>query len=281
MQKKALGKGLGALFIEPADQESGAQNREVETGRIIPNRYQPRTQFDEEKLRELADSIKKNGILQPVIVRRFHEGQFELIAGERRWRAAQAAGLERIPVIIKEATDEEVLVLALIENLQREDLNPIEEARAYQRLLKDFQVSQEEIAAQTGKSRSTVANALRLLGLPLELQEAVRSAKLSVGHAKAILSIGRVADQIRVARIILKKGLTVRQTESLIKQFLGGSQKKRTHSQPPLGVYEAVERLRRHLGTQVNINQKGSNGEIVIHYYELPDLDRIVDLILA
>ena len=116
MQKKALGKGLGALFIEPADQESGAQNREVETGRIIPNRYQPRTQFDEEKLRELADSIKKNGILQPVIVRRFHEGQFELIAGERRWRAAQAAGLERIPVIIKEATDEEVLVLALIDD---------------------------------------------------------------------------------------------------------------------------------------------------------------------
>lgn len=281
MQKKALGKGLGALFIEPTDLEGGFHNREIEIGRIIPNKYQPRTQFDEGKLRELTDSVKKNGILQPVIVRRSHEGQFELIAGERRWRAAQAAGLERIPVIIKEATDEEVVILALIENIQREDLNAIEEARAYRRLIKEFAVSQEEIAAQTGKDRSTVANALRLLNLPLELQEEVRSSKLSVGHAKAILSIGRAADQIKVARRILQKGLTVRQTEKLIQQVQGGSQKKKSVSQPPLGVYEAVDRLRRHLGTQVSIKQRGSHGEIMIHYYELPDLDRIVDLILA
>ncbi len=280
MEKKALGRGLGALFEGAPKEIKSVRSLEVELGRIIPNRYQPRKAFDEKGLRELTESVRRAGILQPVLLRQRQDGQYELIAGERRWRAAQAAGLEKIPAIIKEATDHELLELALIENIQRQDLNPMEAARGYRRLIQEFQLTQEDIGLRIGKDRSSVANTLRLLSLPVEIQEEVRSGLLSTGHAKALLALPRAMDQMRLARQIIKKGLSVRQAERRVKQIGETGPRKMAITRRPTGVVEVEDRLRRHLGTPVRISPKAKGGTVVIDYYGLPDLDRIVELIL-
>ncbi len=280
MEKKALGRGLGALFEGAAVEVPTTRATEIEVHRIIPNRYQPRRAFDDENLRELTESVRRKGILQPVVVRRGGDGQYELIIGERRWRAAQKAGLERIPAIIQDATDEELVELALIENLQRQDLNPIEAARAYRRLVSDFHLTQEEVALRVGKDRSSVANLLRLLSLPAELQEEVISGRITMGHARALLTLSHLADQIRVVRQILKRGLSVRQTEWLVKRLRGGGAKNVSRRQPP-GIAEMEEKLKRHLATPVRVTPKAKGGTIAIQYYDLPDLDRISELILS
>ena len=281
MEKKALGKGLSALFETSPGDIKTTQTLQIEASRIIPNRYQPRTDFNEEALHELTESIRRTGILQPVMLHRRPDGQFELIAGERRWRAAQAAGLKKIPAIIRDAAEDELLAFALIENIQRQDLNPMEAARGYQRLMKEFQLTQEEIALRVGKDRSSVANALRLLSLPLEIQKGVRSGRLSVGHAKALLALKRSNDQIRAAEQILKKGFSVRQAEQWVKRLGEAGSKKKGVSRRPSGIQEVEDRLRRHLATAVKVSPKAKGGKLVIEYYNLSDLDRITELITA
>ena len=281
MEKKALGKGLSALFETSPGDIKTTQTLQIEASRIIPNRYQPRTDFNEEALHELTESIRRTGILQPVMLHRRPDGQFELIAGERRWRAAQAAGLKKIPAIIRDAAEDELLAFALIENIQRQDLNPMEAARGYQRLMREFQLTQEEIALRVGKDRSSVANALRLLSLPLEIQEGVRSGRLSVGHAKALLALKRSNDQIRAAEQILKKGFSVRQAEQWVKRLGEAGSKKKGVSRRPSGIQEVEDRLRRHLATAVKVSPKAKGGKLVIEYYNLSDLDRITELITA
>jgi ParB family transcriptional regulator, chromosome partitioning protein len=281
MEKKALGKGLEALFEGGPAVAGPSETVEIEVGRIIPNRYQPRADFDEAGLRELTESIRRTGILQPVLLRRRQDGQFELIAGERRWRAAQAAGLEKIPAMFREATDDDLLAFALIENIQRQDLNPIEAARAYRRLMKDFQMTQEAIASRVGKDRSSIANALRLLSLPHEAQKLIREGRLSTGHAKALLGLGRSADQTQLARRIVGKGLSVRQAERWVRHLGNSGTRKGTRARRPAGVPEVEDRLRRYLATSVKIAPAPKGGKLVIEYFDVSDLDRIVDLILS
>jgi ParB family chromosome partitioning protein len=284
MPKNALGRGLNALFEGVSVEAPSARTIEVEAIQLIPNRYQPRKDFDGEELRSLTESIRRNGLLQPVVVRRIQEGseagRYELIAGERRWRAAQAAGLERIPAVVREATDDEMLGLALIENLQRADLNPIEAARAYRRLAEEFNLTQEEIAQRVGKDRSSIANLIRLLALPPDVQESVRSGRLSLGHAKALLSLPTGPAQTRVARQILKASLSVRQTELLISRFGKGRLRKAT-SRLPLMIAELEQKLKRHLATMVRISPRAKGGSIAIQYHDPADLERIAEAILS
>jgi ParB family chromosome partitioning protein len=280
MEKKALGKGLGALFEGTAGVAPATRTTEIELHRIIPNRYQPRRDFDEEGLDELTESVRRSGVLQPVVVRRIEDGQYELVVGERRWRAAQKAGLARIPAVVKEATDAELLELALTENLQRQDLNPIEAARAYRRLVSEFHQTQEEVALRVGKDRSSVANLLRLLSLPPEIQEEVTAGRLTMGHARALLALGHPGDQVRAARQVLKRGLSVRQTEWWVKRLRKTAPKRVSTRRPP-GMTEMEEKLKRHLATPVRIISKAKGGTITIQYYNLEDLDRISELILS
>src|SRR3990172_6315413 len=215
MTRKGLGRGFGALLggIPVEDLERRERLIEIDVHRIVPNRYQPRQTFDETGLQELAASIKTQGILQPVSVRKAEDGRYELIAGERRWRAAQFAGLKRIPALVKETADRDMVEQALVENLQRKDLNPIEAAQAYQQLMKEFHLGQEEIAKRVGKERSSIANHLRLLNLPGPVQEAIREERLTMGHAKAVLSLHDAKAQWTLAQRILKGGLSVRDAE--------------------------------------------------------------------
>ncbi|MBI3811273.1 MAG: ParB/RepB/Spo0J family partition protein [Nitrospirae bacterium] len=283
MQKKALGRGLDALFERPLPEGSPhapAPGRflDVDVQKIIPNRYQPRKVFKEPELRELAASLKGNGVLQPVIVRRVEDGRFELIAGERRWRAAKLAGLDRIPAVLRDASDPEAVELALIENLQRENLNPIETAKAYRRLIEEFHVTQEDAAKRVGKERSSIANALRLLGLPPELQDAIASDQLSVGHAKVLLSLTGLQPQLRLARQIMRKGLSVRAAEAAVRRLASLGQKVLPKAATP--VVEAQERLMRYLGTRVRITASKEGGQITVRYHNSSDLDRLLELIL-
>ena len=219
MQKQALGKGLGALIPDLSslgDKERKALGiSEIELDKIIPNEYQPRKVFDDEKLKELAASIREQGVIQPIIVHRGAGGGYQLIAGERRWRAARLAGLKTVPALVKEATKRELMEMALIENIQREDLNALEAAEAYKRLQDEFKLTQEDLARRVGKERSTVTNFLRLLSLPKEVKQDLASGSLSMGHAKALLSLERARDQIAAASAIVKKGLSVREAETL------------------------------------------------------------------
>lgn len=282
MQKKALGRGLDALFDRPL--RDGAVRSEsprilnLDIGQIIPNRYQPRKVFNDEELDRLAASMKGKGVLQPVLVRPAAGGKFELIAGERRWRAAGRAGLERIPAVLREATDEEAVEWALVENLQRQDLNPIEAAKAYRRLIDEFRLTQEDLAQRVGKDRSSVANTLRLLSLPPEVQEAVNGGGLSEGHAKVLLSLSRARDQIRWARKIEQKGLSVRAAETALKRE--GSSRGKAPSPAAGPVEEIQERLMRYLGTRVRIVAEKGRGRITIPFHNEPDLARLVELIL-
>lgn len=281
MQKVALGKGLGALIPDLATLDEKEKKAlgivEIELDKIAPNEYQPRRVFDQARLNELAASIKEQGVIQPIIVHRTPVG-YELIAGERRWRAAGLAGLKTIPAIVKEASKRELLELALIENIQREDLNPIEAAEAYKRLQEEFKLTQEDLARRVGKERSTITNFLRLLGLPKEVKQDLVSGALTMGHAKAILSIERSRDQIEAAAIIVKKGLSVREAEALAFRLRGSTkEKKANRSNNELKGVE--DRLKRALGTKVSIMPRSKGGRIVIEYYSGDELDRIIDKI--
>ena len=280
VQKKGLGKGLGAL-IPGVESSADSPGFKVEIDRIAPNPLQPRRSFDEAKIDELAASVRDQGIIQPLLVRRAGE-RYELIAGERRLRAARKAGLTDVPVVVREAGNGETLELALIENLQREDLNPIEEAAAYQRLQEEFDLTQEEIARRVGKSRPTVANSVRLLVLPREVQQLVASGKLPAGQARALLGLEGETAIVAAARDVVGKALSTRQTERLVAQLRTGGRKRRKAmplSDPDLRAL--VERLQRSLGTKVRLlhQSKSNRGKIVVEYYSAADLERIVHLL--
>lgn len=286
----ALGKGLGALITpRPAGltaPQPGERILDLSIQDIVPSPLQPRTEFRPDQLSELVESIRERGIIQPLIVRQV-DGKYELIAGERRWRAAQQVGLTQAPAIVREATDVEVLELALVENLQREDLNPIEEATAYARLSREFSMTQEDIARKVGKNRATVANAMRLLDLHEEVQGYVRHSRLSVGHAKALLAIKSHEEQRLLAEQILRQGATVRAAEKLVNKFLqqtGQPASGRRRSSPAEAMQSPhLQRLENllthHLSTRVVIHHKEKTGTITVEYYGNDDLDRLLNLL--
>lgn len=280
MPKQALGKGLGALIPDLStldDREKKALGiTEIELERIVPNEYQPRKAFDDEKLKELAASIREQGVIQPVIVHRAGSG-YELIAGERRWRASRLAGLKTIPALIKEATKRDLLEMALIENIQREDLNALEAAEAYKRLQDEFKLTQEDLAKRVGKERSTVTNFLRILHLPKEIKQELAAGTLSMGHAKALLSLERSRDQMQAATLIVKKGLSVREAESLAARLKNPPKERKIRQSQELKSLE--ERLKKSLGTKVSISSKSKGGRIIIEYYSAEELDRILEKI--
>ena len=283
-QKKGLGRGLSALI--PSAPETKLESREqrstLEVGidRITPSPFQPRRSFDEAKIEELAASIRNQGIIQPLVVRPKSDG-FELIAGERRWRAAMKAGLSRVPVVVRDASDHEALQLALVENLQREDLNPIEEAAGYRRLQEEFHWSQEEMAEKVGKSRPAIANSLRLLALPAEVQQEVTGGNLPAGQARALLGLHTEALIVAACRDVIAKGLSTRETEKMVRFLIMGRKRRR---QVPLidpDLKSVVENLQRALGTRVRLLPKArsTKGKIEIEYYALADLERIIQTI--
>ena len=303
MQKKALGRGLDALIgggftamvaVEPPHvpvavrplgspvelERNGVRQLDITT--IDRSRFQPRTDFDPGQLRELADSIKQRGVMQPLLVRPLNgTGRFELIAGERRWRAAKEAGLTQIPAIVRDASDQEALEIALIENLQREDLNPIEEAHAYEQLATQFKLTQEQIAEKVGRNRATVANAMRLLALPGEVLSWVADGRLSVGHAKAILGLQIAEEQQLVAERVLKRSLTVRDTEKLVEQLKGDTKVRSRALGGPLKsahVLAIEERLQQKLGTHVSVVHGKKKGRIEIEYYGNDELSRLLGI---
>jgi ParB family chromosome partitioning protein len=273
----ALGKGLGAL-IPDADRPKG-ELFHCGIEEIVPNRRQPRKRFDEEKIKELAESIKEKGILEPLLVRKGEEG-YELIVGERRWRAAQRAGLREVPVLVKNVDDREALELALVENLQREDLGVLEEADGYRQLIDEFQFTQEELASRIGKDRTSITNTLRLLRLPDDIKEKLADNSLSPGHGRALLSLPTEVDQTEACKTIVKKGLSVRETESLVRRW--GKRKPVSPSAKEsvdLEWKQLQDDLRRFLSTRVHISRRGKGGKISIEFYSPAELQRIADLI--
>lgn len=281
MEKKGLGRGLSAL-IPGIDSAEDSASLQLEIDKIAPSPLQPRRIFDETKIDELATSIRHQGVIQPLLVRRNLNG-YELIAGERRLRAAAKAGLREVPVVVREASDNEALQLALIENLQREDLNPIEEASAYQRLKEQFNLSQEEIADRVGKSRPAVANSLRLLLLPKELQQEVAHGKLPAGQARALLGLESGALVLATAREVIAKGLSTRDTERLVNRLKSGKRRKRKSMPLDPNFQSLIEKLQRSLGTKVRLIQQAASGrgKIEIEYYSPTDLERIIETIAA
>jgi len=276
-KRKALGKGLSALIPDGTtlDEEDG-RFFQCPIEAIEPNPYQPRQSFRADELREMADSMKEKGILTPLLVNRAGSG-YQLIAGERRWRAAQIAGLERVPVVVRDVTPVESLELALIENIHRKDLNPIEEAVAYRKLIEDMKVTQEVLAKRLGKERSTVANLLRLLKLPLQIQQDLIDGHITMGHARVLAGIKNTGDQQALRRRILKDGLSVRQLENVVKHRYGkrkGDVRKREVD----SFLEAMENdLKRSLGTKVSVKRKGREGKIVIYFYSDDELERLME----
>lgn len=279
-QRKALGRGLSALLGTPEIESD--QLREVDIDRILPNSHQPRKNFDEDALNELADSIREHGVIQPVVVTALDDGFFQLIAGERRWRASQRAGLMRIPVVVREAGEHASLEIALIENLQREDLNPIEEAQAYERLVAEFGMTQEEVARRVGKNRATVANMLRLLRLPLEVQQWLRENQLSTGHAKALLSLSDLNAILDSARKIIQGNYSVRQAEMLVSRYSSGAKDDSGASSEAVdpNVKAAIHALEQTLGTKVTVQENGGKGRIEIHFYSFEEMNRLYEGLL-
>ncbi|MCX7903627.1 MAG: ParB/RepB/Spo0J family partition protein [Caloramator sp.] len=272
-KKSALGKGLGALI---PDAEKDSNVFEVEVSKLFPNEDQPRKKFDEEKINALAESIKAHGVIQPIIVKK--EGDFyKIIAGERRWRAAKIAGLKKVPIVEKELSDREIMEISLIENIQREDLSPIEEALAYKRLIEEFKLTQEEISERVGKSRSAIANSLRLLNLDDRVIDFINEGKLSEGHGKVIVSIQDKEKQYLIAKKVVEEGLNVRQTEKLIKEINNKKTKKEKKIVP--NYKDVEERLQMFFGTKVKINNNKNKGKIEIEYYSEEDLQRILELL--
>jgi len=277
--KNSLGRGLGAMFPDLLN-NIGERPAFVQCGieELTPNRYQPRRDFNDADQQELIASVKKSGIIQPIIVRKADSG-YEIIAGERRWRAAQAAGLAEVPIIIRKAEDQELAELSLIENIQREALNPIEEADAYQTLLTKFSLSQEEISARVGKDRSTIANTLRLLKLPEAARKAVIGKKITAGHARALLALELPGEQISALKIIQQKELNVRDTEKLIRNWKKGPGLKKTGRKDPY-LTDLERELSSQLLTAVQISAGKRSGTIEIRYTNAEELNRLVLLLL-
>jgi ParB family chromosome partitioning protein len=287
---RALGKGLGALI--PQLEEDDLQNtQEISIEDIETNPYQPRRHFDPESLQELAASIKEHGVLQPLLVRKKDPG-YQLIAGERRLRAAKQAGLSTVPVVVKALDDRTVMEIALVENLQREDLNPLEEAEAYQRLITEFNLTQEEVAKAVGKSRPAIANTLRLLNLPEPIQQLVANGQLTMGHARALLSLERPEEQLYISEKIITEKLSVRETEEIVRQTrLSGvsretpgeeeekKQKERQKIDPNLQAI--IDDMTRLFGTKVRIKKNGERGKIEIEYYSPEEFERITEILLS
>ncbi len=288
MARKPLGRGLSSLLGETQTIGSASTNEptvELRPDEIIPNAEQPRTRFSTTALDELAQSIKVNGIVQPIVVRPVGE-KYQIVAGERRWRAAQRAGLMKIPVVVKEVSDDKLLELALVENIQREELNPIEEARAYRKLIDNVGLTQERVAERVGKERSLIATSLRLLKLPNDILKLIEEDKLSAGHGRALLLADDVAIQRKIARTAISGNLSVRETERVIKRSISDSKSDNKPNTPkPVkdpNVRSAETKLMRHLGTNVKISAKadGKGGKLEIEYYSDSDLSRIYDLIM-
>jgi ParB family chromosome partitioning protein len=276
VKKTGLGKGMGALL--PVVQQESSSYFRCPIEEIKPNKNQPRKTFTSEKLEELAASIREKGIIQPLVVCR-KGNHFELIAGERRWRAAQKAGLREVPVVIQDVSEDTALEMALIENIQREDLNAVEEAEAYRALLEKFELSQEELAKRVGKDRSTVANALRLLKLPAEIQRDIVAERLTMGHARALLAL-EAADLLKQARDeVVKKQLTVRATEALVKRLKSGNSSGRPAKKADLELADLAERLKRHFKARVEIRQGSRGGRLEISYAGRDELTRIIELL--
>ena len=268
LRRRALGRGLGALIPTSLDSGEAEADHEVDVDLIDPSPFQPREVFSEERIKELSDSIRAKGMLQPVIVRRI-DTRYQLIAGERRLRAARLAGHMRVPVVVKQIDDQEALEMALIENLQRENLNPVEEARAYKRLIDDFQLDHEEIARRIGKNRSTVTNTLRILHLPPRVQEQIKSGELTAGHARGILSLRTPESQVEAANEIATKRLSVRDTERMVRE--------RNQRQEEIERRDVEDRLARALGTRVRlVAKKADEGRIEIEYYSAEQLNDLV-----
>jgi ParB family chromosome partitioning protein len=277
MSKAALGKGLGALIPKGTGESAQKGSALIDVSRIVPNKYQPRKSFKDGPLKELAASIKRSGVIQPVVVRRSEEGGYELIAGERRYRASMMAGLDRIPAVIKDVSSEEVLELALIENIQREDLNPVETAEAYNRLIKEFGLTQESMAERVGKDRATVANYLRLISLPADIKRDIAEGMLTMGHAKAILALDAPQKQMALRREILLRGLSVREAEALARRMKAPGRIMKKKKGPTAQVAMLEDELKRALGTKVRIKPRGKGGSIEIEYYTEAELDRLLD----
>jgi ParB family chromosome partitioning protein len=282
-RKPALGKGLSALIPDVSDALATPRvSLDIDIDLLEPNDYQPRGQMEDERLQDLAQSIRSNGIIQPIIARKLDSGRFQIIAGERRWRAAQLAGLDKVPVVVKDVgTDDKQrrLEMALIENIQRENLNPIEEAFAYQRLVNEFGMKHDDVAIQVGKDRSSVANTLRLLRLPDEVRAEVASGRLSMGHARAIVALATEGDQRRVARDVLTRNLSVRETEAIVKKAssTGAASGDKRQARKDVHTRAAEEQLRLSLGTTVEIRRRGKGGVVEIAFANEDELQRLYE----
>ena len=274
-KRPALGRGLSALIPDAPAPQTAERALDVDIDLLQPNKFQPRTQMDDGRIEELARSIRSNGVIQPIVVRKAENG-YEIVAGERRWRASQRAGLLKVPVVVRDIPDDRLLAAALIENIQREDLNPIEEANAYRRLGDEFGLTQEQIAESVGKDRSSVANYVRLLRLPPEVRDHVGGRALSMGHARALLGLPDAESQLRVGREIVQKGLSVRDTEALVKRAVSPAPEKPEVAKD-VHTRAAEDRLRFALGTRVRIVRKGKGGKIEIDFSDENELQRIYE----
>lgn len=285
MNRKVLGRGLSALIGEDGEKKNSEGLLELDLDLIEPNSEQPRTRFAEENLEELTQSIRANGVVQPIVVRK-KDNKYQIIAGERRWRASQRAGLQKIPAVVKEVSDDKLLELALIENIQRHDLNPIEEAKAYKNLVESIGLTQETIAERVGKNRTVITTALRLLKLPEDIQKLIEEQKISAGHGKALLMTDDSDAQKRLARTIIELSLSVRETEKAVKRIGKDDgqviDNKAVSNKTDANTKAAETKLRRFFGTNVQIcpDGKGTGGKIEIEYYGETDLDRIYNLII-
>lgn len=280
MTRKALGRGLSALLADSLAQ--GDELLEVDIDLIEPNPDQPRLNFKEDKLNELAQSIKANGLVQPILLRRVSNGRYQIVAGERRWRAAQRAGIHKVNAVIRSIPDAKLLELALIENIQRQELNPIEEAQAYQRLIQNLGLTQDEVAGRVGKDRSSIANYLRLLKLPQEIQQMLIDELISMGHARALLGLESEEDQLKLAEEVVARKMSVRETEQAVKRLASGSSKREssTHSPNDANIRAAELKMKRHLGAQVRIHLSQNGGKIEIEFGSMSELDRIYSIIM-
>ncbi|SDE39176.1 MULTISPECIES: ParB/RepB/Spo0J family partition protein [Myxococcus] len=288
MQKRALGRGLSALIPQAGATGAGKGEQAPKAGvlklpieSIHRDKDQPRRYFDEEKLQELTESIKAQGVLQPILVRKASDG-YRIIAGERRWRASQAAGLKEVPAIVRDVTEVQAFELALVENLQRSDLNPIEEAEGYKRLVEEFKLTQEQVSVRVGKERSTVANALRLLALPADVKGMVADGSLSMGHARALLGVPRLPELQNLAKQVADKKLSVRDTERLVQQSRSSGKKDAGKAAPKQSpqVKALVEELQRRLGTKVRLTERSpGKGTIEVDFFSYDDLDRLLKLL--
>lgn len=276
MAKNALGRGLSALIGDEETQNNGVVDLKLNS--VEPNNDQPRKYFNDEKLNQLAESIKEHGVVQPIIVRK--EGDiYRIIAGERRWRATRIAGLETIPAIIKDVSNKQIMEMALIENIQREDLNPIEEAEAYNRLMKEFSMTQEQLSKTVGKSRSLIANSVRLLALGEEIKKLIESGELSNGHGRTLLAIENKELQLKLAEKIVEEGLSVRETEVLIKKVQSGKKEKKDEVKNKEIFLDIEDRLKNIFGTKVKLIANNKKGKIQIEYYSNDELERILEMV--